>query len=66
LPPISKLIAVSTSEALEMAMITFLIATWYVLHRMALVIVDNYGILGGVIACGVIYAIGLVMDRYDL
>jgi hypothetical protein len=52
--------------SLEMAMITFLIATWYVLHRMALVIVDNYGILGGLVTCAAIYCVALIMDRYDL
>jgi hypothetical protein len=52
--------------SLEIAMITFLIAAWYVLHRIAHVIVTEYGLLGGVITCGVLYAIGLVMDRYEL
>jgi hypothetical protein len=43
-----------------------LIGTWYVLHRIAHVIVTEYGIPGGLVACAVIYGAGLVMHRYDL
>jgi hypothetical protein len=48
------------------AMITFLMATWWVLHRIAHVIVTEYGITGGLVVCGAIYALSLVMDRYGL
>jgi len=52
--------------SLEMTMVAILIATWYLLHRVAHLIVTEYGLLGGVIACGALYATGLIMDRYDL
>jgi hypothetical protein len=45
------------------AMITSLMATWWVLHRIAHAIVSEYGMLGGLIACGVIYITGLIVDR---
>jgi hypothetical protein len=45
------------------AMITFLMATWWVLHRIAHVIVTEYGMLGGLIACGAIYITGLIIER---
>jgi hypothetical protein len=54
------------STPLVIAMVTFLMATWYVAHRVAHVIVTEYGILGGLAACGVIYATSLVMDRVGL
>jgi hypothetical protein len=47
-------------------MVAFLIAAGYVLHRIAHLIVTEYGLLGGVIACGVIYPAGMIMDRYHL
>jgi hypothetical protein len=50
---------------LEMAGITFLVATWYLLYRVAHVIVTEYGLLGGFIAFCVIYATALVMERYS-
>jgi hypothetical protein len=45
------------------AMIVFLMAAWWVLHRIAHVIVTEYGMLGGLIACGAIYITGLIVDR---
>jgi hypothetical protein len=45
------------------AMIVFLTATWWVLHRIAHSIVTEYGLLGGLIACGAIYITGLIIDR---
>jgi hypothetical protein len=54
------------NNSVMIAMIVFLIAAWWALHRIAHVIVTEYGLLGGVITCGVIYAIGLVMHRYEL
>jgi hypothetical protein len=47
------------------AMITFLIVTWYVAHRIAHVIVTEYGIAGGLLTCAMIYATSLIMERYD-
>ena len=37
--------------------------TWWVLHRIAHAIVTEYGLLGGLIACGAIYITGLIIDR---
>jgi hypothetical protein len=54
------------NTSVMIAMIVFLIAAGWVLHRIAHVIVTEYGILGGLVTCGVIYATGLVMDRYGL
>jgi hypothetical protein len=45
------------------AMITSLMAAWWVLHRIAHVIVTEYGMLGGLIAWGAIYITGLIVDR---
>jgi hypothetical protein len=54
------------TTAVIIAMVTFLMATWYVAHRVAHVIVTEYGILGGLVACGVIYATSLIVDLYGL
>jgi hypothetical protein len=45
------------------AMIVFLMATWWVAHRIAHVIVTEYGMAGGLLACAVIYGTSIVMDR---
>jgi hypothetical protein len=45
------------------AMIVFLMVTYYVAHRIAHAIATEYGLLGGFIACGAIYAISLIMHR---
>ena len=52
--------------SLEITMAALLMATSYVLHWVAHVIVTEYGLLGGVITCGALYATGLIMHRYDL
>jgi hypothetical protein len=44
-------------------MIAFLVVMYYVAHRIAHAVVAEYGFLGGFIACGAIYVIGLIMDR---
>jgi hypothetical protein len=54
------------STPLVIVMLTALIATWWVAHRIAHAIVAEYGIAGGLLACAVIYAASLVMDRYGL
>jgi hypothetical protein len=51
---------------LEITMAALLMATSYVLHWVAHVIVTEYGLLGGVITCGALYATGLIMHRYNL
>ena len=48
------------------AMIVCLAAMYYVGHRIAHVIVTKYGLLGGFITCGAIYAISLIMHRRGL
>jgi hypothetical protein len=54
------------NTSVMIAMIVFLMATWWVLHRIAHVIVTEYGLLGGLLALAVIYVTGIVMDRYGL
>jgi hypothetical protein len=51
------------STPLMAAMIVYLVVMYYVAHRIAHVIVTEYGLLGGLITCGAIYAIALIMDR---
>jgi hypothetical protein len=51
------------STPIVASMIVCLAAMYYVAHRLAHVIVTEYGLLGGLITCGAIYAIGLIMDR---
>ena len=51
------------STPIMVAMIVFLVVMYYVLHRIAHAIVTEYGLLGGFIACGAIYTIGLIMHR---
>jgi hypothetical protein len=48
------------------AMIASLIATWHVAHWLMRLIVTEYGILGGLVACGIIYITSLIMDHYGL
>ena len=48
------------------AMIATLLAAWHVLHWVSTLIVTEYGLLGGLVACGVIYVISLIMDHYGL
>jgi len=48
------------------AMIAFLIVLWHAVHWVARLIVTEYGVLGGLVACGVFYATALIMDRYGL
>ena len=47
-------------------MITCMMFIWYVAHRVAHMIVTEYGLLGGLVAIGVIYAASHVMDHYGL
>jgi hypothetical protein len=47
-------------------MLASLVALWWVVHWVARLIVTEYGILGGLVACGVIYVTSLIMDHYDL
>ena len=54
------------STPMAITLITLLMATSWVLHKLAHVIVAEYGITGGLVVCGAIYASGLVMERYGL
>ncbi|MCU1340361.1 MAG: hypothetical protein JWO19_5942 [Bryobacterales bacterium] len=54
------------STPMAITLITLQMATWWVLHKLAHVIVTEYGITGGLVACGALYASSLVMDRYGL
>ena len=54
------------STPMAISLITLLMATWWVLQKLAQVIVTEYGITGGLVVCGAIYASSLVMDRYGL
>jgi hypothetical protein len=44
----------------------YLIALWWVVHWFAGLIVTEYGILGGLVALGVIGVATVIMDHYDL
>ena len=48
------------------AMLGYLIALWWVVHWVAGLIVTEYGILGGLVALGVIGVTTVIMDHYDL
>jgi hypothetical protein len=48
---------------LVIAMIVMWIAAMYVVHRIAHVVVTEYGLPGCLIACGAIYAITLIVER---
>jgi hypothetical protein len=51
------------STSIMAAMILCLMVMYYVAHRIAHTIVTEYGLLGGLITCGAIYAISLIMHR---
>jgi hypothetical protein len=46
------------------AMLLSLIITWHAVHWGARLIVTNFGIVGGILACGLFFAISCMMDRY--
>ena len=48
------------------AMLGYLIALWWVVHWVAGLIVTEYGILGGLVALGVIGVTTVIMHHYDL
>ena len=52
-----------TSTPMAIALMALLIGTWWVVHWVARVIVTEYGITGGLIALGAIFALSFVMDR---
>jgi hypothetical protein len=48
------------------AMFAFLIALWWSVHWVARLIVMEYGILAGLVACGVCFVTAVIMDRHGL
>ena len=48
------------------AMLAFLIVTWHAVHWVARLIVTEFGILGGLIACSVCVVTAVIMDRHGL
>ena len=54
------------STIMTFAMFAFLIALWWSVHWVARLIVTEYGILGGLFACGVCFVTALIMDRHGL
>ena len=54
------------STPVVLLMITCMMFIWYVAHRVAHMIVTEYGLLGGLVAMIVIYTASLVMDHYGL
>jgi hypothetical protein len=45
------------------AMFAFLIALWWSVHWVARLIVTEFGIVAGIVACGVCFVTALIMDR---
>lgn len=52
------------STPMIVVMIATLMTAWFLLHSMAHAIVEQFGLVGGLVACAVIYGTGLIMDRY--
>jgi hypothetical protein len=50
---------------LEIMMIVTLVAVMYGWHKIAHIIVMEYGLLGSAITCGVLYVVALIMERRD-
>jgi hypothetical protein len=48
------------------AMLLSLIVTWHAVHWGARLVVTNFGIVGGLIACGLCFLTSLLMDHDDL
>jgi hypothetical protein len=48
------------------AMLAFLIALWWVVHWVARLIVTEYGVIGGLVVCGVCFVTAWIMDRHGL
>ena len=48
------------------AMLAYLIALWWVVHWVARLIVTEFGIVGGLVALGVIGVTTVIMDHYGL
>jgi hypothetical protein len=53
------------STLMTFAMLGYMTALWWVVHWVAGLIVTEYGILGGLVALGVIGVTTVIMDHYD-
>ena len=49
---------------LQLSMIAVLIASSWVLHAIAVIIVESYGISGGLVALAIIYGVGVIMENW--
>jgi hypothetical protein len=49
---------------LQLSMIAVLLASAWVLHAIAVIIVENYGISGGLVALAIIYGVGVIMENW--
>ena len=47
-------------------MLATLLATWYVAHWVASLIVTEYGVIGCLVSLGVCFAASVIMDRHGL
>jgi hypothetical protein len=54
------------STLMTFVMLGSLIALWWMVHWVARFIVTEYGILGGLVAWGVIVVTTVIMDRHGL
>jgi hypothetical protein len=48
------------------AMLGSLVVIWHLVHWVARLIVTEFGIVAGLIACGVCFVTAVVMDRHGL
>ena len=51
------------STFMTFAMLAYLIALWLVVHWVARLIVTEFGIVAGLVACGVCFVTAVIMDR---
>ena len=49
---------------LQLSVLVILVACYKLVHMMAVVVVENYGILGTVIALVIIYRAAVIMERW--
>jgi hypothetical protein len=54
------------STFMTFVMLGSLIALWWSVHWVARLVVTEYGLLGGLVACGVCYVTAVMMDRHGL
>ena len=54
------------STLMTFTMLASLVVTWHAVHWVARLIVTEYGILAGLVACGVCFVTAVIMDRHGL